>query len=121
MQLSIFDLGDSKDKIIESLKNYKIDEIYRKKFIKGKTYTFLEIYRELSKNNKFTEYLKELSKVLSYFIKKTEDAYGDFINNTSENTFSLRADCIIVYNFNQKSVGPIYCAEMLSEEILWDI
>lgn len=117
-QIDIFDLlgTNTKKQIIESLRNFEIDNLYKENFEVG-TYTFLEIYTYLSKNKKFNKYLESLSAELKKYIKESKDCYQDFYNKVSFNTFTKRNDCISIYNIKDKSVGPIYCAEMLKKNL----
>lgn len=117
-QTTIFDfLGkNTKQEIINSLKNYGIDNLYKIKFKPG-SYTFLEVYHMLSENKNFKEYLNALSCELKKHIKESNNSHQDFYNNLQINTFTKREDCIMIYNFRKKCIGPIYCAEMLSESL----
>ena len=117
-QTTIFDLlcKNAKEEIMDNLKKYEIDNLYKKKLKEG-SYTFLEIYRELSKSSVFDEYLKSLAIELKKHIKESENCHQDFIDRKLDNSFTERDDCIMIYNVNDKSVGPIYCAEMIKNSL----
>lgn len=115
-QITIFDCISStiKEKIINNLEKYGIDIIYQN--LKEGSYTFLEIYELLSKDTNFIYYLNELAKELKKYLIES-DAYEDFLNKKQCSSFTKNENCIIVYNFKEKSVGPIYCAKMLNDTL----
>lgn len=115
-QISIFDYSNTKESIKRNLKEYEIDNFYKSKFKDG-TYTFFEIYKTLSKKSNFIDYLEALSKELKKYIKESDDCGMDFYNNALESSFTTREDCIMIYNSFDRSVGPLYCAEMLKETL----
>ena len=115
-QVTIFDYISSniKEKIINKLEKYCIDKVYRD--LEEGTYTLLEINKLLSKNINFTNYLNELSEELKRYLIES-DVYKDFIDKKQYSSFMKRKNCIIVYNYRESSVGPIYCAEMLKNSL----
>ena len=115
-QITIFDCESSSKKqtIIKSLSHYNIDNIYRN--LEKGTYTFLEIYQLFSKDPRFSNYLNDFAEELKKYLIES-DPYDDFMNNKSLSSFTKRKDCLIVYDVKGKSVGPVYCAEMLKDSL----
>ena len=115
-QITIFDCESSniKQTIIKSLSHYNIDNIYRN--LEKRTYTFLEIYQLFSKDSSFSNYLNDFAEELKKYLVES-DAYDDFVSKKSLSSFTKRKDCLIVYDVKAKSVGPVYCAEMLKDSL----
>ncbi len=114
-QITIFDCESSniKQSIIKKLSHYNIDSTY-KNIKKGSL--FLKIHEILSKDSNFSNYLNDFAEELKKYLEEG-DAWEDFINKKSLSSFTKRDDCLIVYNFNEKDVGPVYCAEMLKDSL----
>lgn len=113
-QMSIFDYGSIKNRLIEKYAEYGIDDLYIKSC---KGCPFKTIHENLSKNKNYTVYLSEVYNELLKYISEG-DPYDDFYNRTGIPSIQLSKehDCIFIYDI--KSVGPIYCLEMIKNNLL---
>ncbi len=119
MQITIYDFiyKSNKDLLLKQFEKYGIDELYLKKH-KGKFNTLKIIYDDLSSNSNYYEYLKSIYEKLENYIDVSSDPYEDLFNGINKNTMILKDNSIIIYNFKKRCISPIYCLEMLDDEIL---
>ena len=103
-QISIFDLTDEFDKLLEQLKPYGIDDIYLNE-IKGNCWTLLETSQYLEREKNYKEYKQKMIELLLDFYKDNENI---------EAVYYKDEDFLRI--FSERSMYPVYCLEMINQE-----
>lgn len=107
-QLTIFDIykNNSFSSILEQLKEYGIDEYYRKHY-KGKYELLSSIRKGLEQLPNYYEYRNKMFELLKDHFKNREDV---------ELIYYKEYDYIRIFEF--KASYPLYCLEMINREII---